>query len=128
MALTATSTSGPTTTSCTPRRASSSSTPSRRTGRGTRCGNRTPATASPPTSRPSTPPTPPPALTLDNPAGPATILGALRFWLDMGIDGFRLDAVPYLYEPPGTNGENLRETHDSLKQVGRHVDEHSHTR
>jgi maltose alpha-D-glucosyltransferase/alpha-amylase len=42
----------------------------------------------------------------------------------MGIDGFRLDAVPYLYERPGTNGENLKETHDFLKDVRRFVDEH----
>ena len=48
---------------------------------------------------------------------------ALAFWLDMGIDGFRLDAVPYLYERPGTNGENLPETHEFLRKVRRFVDE-----
>ena len=42
----------------------------------------------------------------------------------MGLDGFRLDAVPYLYERPGTNGENLPETHEALRQVRRFVDEH----
>lgn len=52
------------------------------------------------------------------------MLDALRFWLDLGLDGFRLDAVPYLYERPGTNGENLPETHDFLKRVRREVDEH----
>jgi maltose alpha-D-glucosyltransferase/alpha-amylase len=48
---------------------------------------------------------------------------ALSFWLDMGIDGFRLDAVPYLYERPGTNGENLKETHDFLRKVRSYVDD-----
>ena len=46
----------------------------------------------------------------------------VRFWLDIGLDGFRLDAVPYLYERDGTNGENLPETHDFLKQLRREVD------
>ncbi len=41
----------------------------------------------------------------------------------MGVDGFRLDAVPYLFEREGTNGENLPETHDFLKQLRRHIDE-----
>ena len=45
------------------------------------------------------------------------MLEAMDFWLDMGLDGFRLDAVPYLYERPGTNGENLPETHEFLKKV-----------
>ena len=51
------------------------------------------------------------------------MLEAMAFWLDMGLDGFRLDAVPYLYERPGTNGENLPETHEALKTVRRFVDE-----
>ena len=50
------------------------------------------------------------------------MLDALRFWLDLGIDGFRLDAVPYLYERDGTNGENLPETHEFLKRVRKEVD------
>ncbi len=48
---------------------------------------------------------------------------AIDFWLDMGVDGVRLDAVPYLYEREGTNCENLPETHAFLKKLRRHVDE-----
>jgi maltose alpha-D-glucosyltransferase/alpha-amylase len=50
------------------------------------------------------------------------VLEALRFWLDLGIDGFRLDAVPYLYEEEGTNCENLPATHEFLKKVRKEVD------
>ena len=50
------------------------------------------------------------------------MLDVLRFWLDLGLDGFRLDAVPYLYEREGTNGENLPETHAYLKRVRAEVD------
>jgi maltose alpha-D-glucosyltransferase/alpha-amylase len=50
------------------------------------------------------------------------MIEALRFWLDLGIDGFRLDAVPYLFEADGTNGENLPETHEFLKRVRAEVD------
>ena len=64
-----------------------------------------------------------PDLNFDNPAVHDAILDAIRFWLDMGMDGFRLDAVPYLYERPGTNGENLPETHDFLKKVRKVVDD-----
>src|SRR5260370_32257298 len=46
----------------------------------------------------------------------------LDFWLELGIDGLRLDAVPYLYEREGTNCENLAETHAYLKEVRRHID------
>ena len=60
-----------------------------------------------------------PDLNFDNPEVHEAMLEALRFWLDMGIDGFRLDAVPYLYERPGTNGENLPETHEFLRKVRR---------
>jgi maltose alpha-D-glucosyltransferase/alpha-amylase len=51
------------------------------------------------------------------------MLEAMSFWLDMGLDGFRLDAVPYLYERPGTNGENLAETHEFLRMVRRFIDD-----
>jgi maltose alpha-D-glucosyltransferase / alpha-amylase len=64
-----------------------------------------------------------PDLNFDCPAVGDAIIEALRFWLDMGIDGFRLDAVPYLFERDGTNGENLPETHDFLKRVRKEVDE-----
>ena len=47
----------------------------------------------------------------------------LDYWMDMGVDGFRLDAIPYLYEREGTNCENLPETHAFLKKLRRHVDE-----
>src|SRR3954447_1220797 len=65
-----------------------------------------------------------PDLNFENPAVGDAMIEALKFWLDLGVDGFRLDAVPYLFERPGTNGENLKETHDFLKQVRRYVDEH----
>jgi maltose alpha-D-glucosyltransferase / alpha-amylase len=51
------------------------------------------------------------------------ILRVLDFWLDMGVDGLRLDAVPYLYERDGTNCENLPETHAFLKKLRAHMDE-----
>ncbi len=63
-----------------------------------------------------------PDLNYDNPAVHDAMLDALRFWLDLGLDGFRLDAVPYLYEREGTNCENLKETHDFLKLVRKTVD------
>ena len=63
-----------------------------------------------------------PDLNYDNPEVQEAMLGVLRFWLELGIDGFRLDAVPYLYERDGTNGENLPETHEYLKRVRREVD------
>jgi len=58
-----------------------------------------------------------PDLNYDNPEVQEAMLDVLRFWLDIGIDGFRLDAVPYLFERDGTNGENLDETHAYLKRV-----------
>lgn len=64
-----------------------------------------------------------PDLNFDHPAVHDAMLAALDFWLDLGVDGFRLDAVPYLYERDGTNGENLPETHAFLKRVRAHVDE-----
>ena len=63
-----------------------------------------------------------PDLNYRNPEVQEAILTALRFWLDLGIDGFRLDAVPYLYEHDGTNGENLPETHEFLKRIRAEVD------
>src|SRR4051812_32146753 len=58
-----------------------------------------------------------PDLNYDNPAVQEEMLNVLRFWLDLGIDGFRLDAVPYLFERDGTNCENLPETHQFLRSV-----------
>ena len=63
-----------------------------------------------------------PDLNYDNPEVQEAMLDALRFWLDLGLDGFRLDAVPYLYEREGTNCENLPETHAYLKRVRAEVD------
>jgi maltose alpha-D-glucosyltransferase/alpha-amylase len=64
-----------------------------------------------------------PDLNFDNLEVQEAMLDALRFWLDLGLDGFRLDAVPYLYERDGTNGENLAETHEFLKKVRATVDD-----
>jgi len=64
-----------------------------------------------------------PDLNFDNPAVGEAIIEALDFWLDLGIDGFRLDAVPYLFVREGTNGENLPETHEFLRKVRAHVDQ-----
>ncbi|MCW2615361.1 MAG: trehalose synthase, partial [Frankiales bacterium] len=64
-----------------------------------------------------------PDLNYDNPAVQTEMIEVLKFWLDMGIDGFRLDAVPYLFEREGTNGENLPETHEFLRRVRKEVDE-----
>ena len=63
-----------------------------------------------------------PDLNYENPRVQDAMLEVLRFWLDLGIDGFRLDAVPYLYERDGTNCENLKETHEYLKRVRAEVD------
>ena len=64
-----------------------------------------------------------PDLNFDNPAVQQEIFKILDFWCDMGVDGFRLDAIPYLFEREGTNNENLPETHDFLRKVRSHVDE-----
>ena len=64
-----------------------------------------------------------PDLNFDNPAVHEEIFKIIRFWMDMGIDGFRADAIPYLYEREGTNCENLPETHAFLKKVRRLMDE-----
>jgi maltose alpha-D-glucosyltransferase / alpha-amylase len=63
-----------------------------------------------------------PDLNYENPEVQLAMLNVLRFWLDLGIDGFRLDAVPYLFEREGTNGENLPETHEYLKRVRMEID------
>jgi len=64
-----------------------------------------------------------PDLNWDNPAVRGEMWDVMKFWLDMGIDGFRLDAVPYLIEREGTNCENLPETHDIIKELRQKVDE-----
>jgi maltose alpha-D-glucosyltransferase / alpha-amylase len=63
-----------------------------------------------------------PDLNFDNPAVQEEMHRALRFWLDKGVDGLRLDAIPYLYEREGTNCENLPEVHQYLKQLRSAID------
>jgi maltose alpha-D-glucosyltransferase / alpha-amylase len=63
-----------------------------------------------------------PDLNFDNPRVMVEVLNVLRYWLDMGVDGLRLDAVPYLIEREGTNNENLKETHDVLKRIRSQMD------
>jgi maltose alpha-D-glucosyltransferase/alpha-amylase len=65
-----------------------------------------------------------PDLNFDNPTVRREMLRVIKFWMDMGLDGFRADAVPYLFEREGTNCENLPETHEYLKEVRRFMDEH----
>jgi maltose alpha-D-glucosyltransferase/alpha-amylase len=64
-----------------------------------------------------------PDLNFDQPRVGAALLRIVDFWLEAGVDGLRLDAIPYLYEREGTNCENLPETHAFLKRLRRHVDE-----
>lgn len=64
-----------------------------------------------------------PDLNFDNPRVVDSILNVMKFWLDMGVDGLRLDAIPYLCEREGTNNENLPETHDILKKIRRWLDD-----
>ncbi|MBN2113014.1 MAG: maltose alpha-D-glucosyltransferase [Acidimicrobiia bacterium] len=64
-----------------------------------------------------------PDLNYDNPAVVRAVQGIMDFWLDMGVDGLRLDAIPYLHEREGTNCENLPETHAVLKRLRRRLDE-----
>ncbi len=64
-----------------------------------------------------------PDLNFDNPKVGEAIVRAMEFWLDLGVDGLRLDAVPYLFERDGTNGENLPETHAFLKGLRAHIDD-----
>jgi maltose alpha-D-glucosyltransferase/alpha-amylase len=63
-----------------------------------------------------------PDLNYDNPAVKTAMLDVMRFWLDRGLDGFRCDAVPYLIEREGTNGENLPETHAILREFRSVID------
>ena len=65
-----------------------------------------------------------PDLNYDNPAVREEIWKVMRFWLDLGVDGFRVDAVPYLVEREGTSCENLPETHDVLKELRAKLDAH----
>jgi maltose alpha-D-glucosyltransferase/alpha-amylase len=62
-----------------------------------------------------------PDLNFDNPKVIEEVLSVMDFWLEMGVDGLRLDAIPYLFEREGTNCENLPETHAVLKQIRAHV-------
>jgi maltose alpha-D-glucosyltransferase / alpha-amylase len=64
-----------------------------------------------------------PDLNFDNPHVERAILRIMRFWLDQGVDGLRLDAVPYLVEREGTSNENLRETHEVVKRIRKVIDE-----
>ncbi|AHJ66865.1 Trehalose synthase [Granulibacter bethesdensis CGDNIH4] len=66
-----------------------------------------------------------PDLNFDNPRVLQEVLSVMRFWLDIGVDGLRLDAVPYLVEREGTNNENLPETHDILKRIRAELDAHA---
>src|SRR5918998_214184 len=62
-----------------------------------------------------------PDINYDNPEVRQAMLDVVDFWLGLGVDGFRVDAVPYLYEREGTNCENLPETHGFLKKLRAHV-------
>ena len=64
-----------------------------------------------------------PDLNFDNPHVREAVFRALRFWLDMGVDGVRLDAIPYLVERDGTSNENLQETHAVIRELRRKLDE-----
>ncbi len=63
-----------------------------------------------------------PDLNYDNPEVADTMVDLVRFWLDLGFDGFRLDAVPYLYQRDGTAGEHLPETHSYIRRVRKQLD------
>ena len=69
-----------------------------------------------------------PDLNHNNPRVVKAITKVMRFWLDMGVDGLRLDAVPYLCVREGTNNENLPETHEVIKEMRRVVDAHYRNR
>ncbi|MEZ5963129.1 MAG: maltose alpha-D-glucosyltransferase [Planctomycetota bacterium] len=63
-----------------------------------------------------------PDLNYDNPAVQRAVMKVMDLWFDMGVDGMRLDAVPYLFEREGTDCENLPQTHEFLRHLRRHVD------
>ncbi len=65
-----------------------------------------------------------PDLNFDSPRVMKEVLAVLRYWLEIGVDGLRLDAVPYLVEREGTNNENLPETHAVLKRIRAEIDQH----
>ena len=65
-----------------------------------------------------------PDLNFDNPRVLREVLAVLRYWAELGVDGLRLDAVPYLVEREGTNNENLPETHAILKRIRAELDKH----
>ncbi|MGH8445837.1 MAG: maltose alpha-D-glucosyltransferase [Solimonas sp.] len=65
-----------------------------------------------------------PDLNFDNPQVLKAVLGVMRWWLEIGVDGLRLDAVPYLIEREGSNNENLPETHEILKRIRAELDTH----
>ena len=65
-----------------------------------------------------------PDLNFDNPRVLKAVFRAMRFWLDIGVDGFRLDAIPYLVEREGTSNENLPETHEVIKRLRALLDRH----
>lgn len=64
-----------------------------------------------------------PDLNFDNPQVLKAVINVMEFWLDMGVDGLRLDAVPYLIEREGTSNENLPETHEILKKIRKVIDQ-----
>ncbi len=63
-----------------------------------------------------------PDLNYDNPEVADTMIDLVRFWLDLGFDGFRLDAVPYLYQRDGTSGEHLPETHTFIRRIRKQLE------
>ncbi len=63
-----------------------------------------------------------PDLNFDNPRVMEEVLSAMRFWMDMGVDGLRLDAIPYLVERDGTSCENVPETHVKIKEIRAAID------
>jgi maltose alpha-D-glucosyltransferase / alpha-amylase len=69
-----------------------------------------------------------PDLNYDNPRVLAAMIQVMRRWVELGVDGFRLDAIPYLCEREGTNNENLPETHAIIKKIRSALDSHSRGR
>ncbi|HUI61937.1 MAG TPA: maltose alpha-D-glucosyltransferase [Steroidobacteraceae bacterium] len=65
-----------------------------------------------------------PDLNFDNPHVVRAVIHIMEYWLDQGVDGLRLDAIPYLLEREGTSNENLRETHDVVKRIRKVINDH----